>query len=675
MSVVNLTTWSKQVIANRLNLWRFRDERLIVIPLIVALSSVFIFGNDRGHFNRYYDWVSSQSLALAVNLSPEHNFLMFHHQALDDEGNVRYVPYNRFPIGNYILIRLAILLFQNDFDFSFQIHAARVLTLTFFVATAVLAYLAIYRVTNNRWVALAATMLSFSSYQSLFFNDMIGEGVPTLFGIMLVFHGMVIFIQENRFRQLLIRSCIALMLGWHVYALLLVFILFGIASELIRNRSIVFLSPSPVSQLKASCTMLIKSRYLMLGIVALLFGASLLAFNFTNEYLALNRETPLTQLPSFRSMLERTGIRGNEANWLSNYELSWWREFGRQLYRIGGVSIPYYLPGYENTLTEEPSQSLGLHGMIIGGIIFIASLTGLFFTRHRMLMGTLMLFYILWAVVMRYTATHEFEAMFFVGIPLTLFSTYLVKFASNRLIIGIALTSLSIFVLSVYHISFIGSDDARARYVAEITDDFNAISQIVTDSTVYIHVWELDRYFAGERYAMQFYLSSNVIIFESQGHLREFADFVITRERLKESDLLTPENHHLFLYKRESLDNLPPTFYEMTQFSEPVISSEFNVHLIQDALIYVKEGCTLENTNPKFFLHIFPLNPVDLPEERKQSKFNNLDFRFDKYGGRFEGKCAARIRLPEYQIASIRTGQFESGEGELWSNSYDFPQK
>lgn len=675
MSVVNLTTWSKQAIANRLNLWRFRDERLIVILLIVALSSVFIFGNDRGHFNRYYDWVSSQSLALAVNLSPEHNFLMFHHQALDDEGNVRYIPYNRFPIGNYILIRLAILLFQNDFDFSFQIHAARILTLTFFVATAVLAYLAIYRVTNNRWVAIAATMLSFSSYQSLFFNDMIGEGVPTLFGIMLVFHGMVIFIQENRFRQLLIRSCIALMLGWHVYALLLVFILFGIASELIRNRSIVFLSPSPVSQLKASCTMLIKSRYLTLGVVTLVFGVSLLAFNFTNEYLALNRETPLTQLPSFRSMLERTGIKGNEANWLSNYELSWWREFGRQLYRIGGVSIPYYLPGYENTLTEEPSQSLGLHGMIIGGIIFIASLTGLFFTRHRMLMGTLVSFYILWAVVMRYTATHEFEAMFFVGIPLTLFSTYLVKFASNRLIIGIALTSLSIFVLSVYHISFIGSDDARARYVAEITDDFNAISQIVTDSTVYIHVWELDRYFAGERYAMQFYLSSNVIIFESQGHLREFADFVITRERIQESDLLTPENHHLFLYKRESLDNLPPTFYEMTQFSEPVISSEFNVHLIQDALIYVKEGCTLENTNPKFFLHIFPLNPVDLPEERKQSKFNNLDFRFDKYGGRFEGKCAARIQLPEYQIASIRTGQFESGEGELWSNSYDFPQK
>lgn len=675
MSVVNLTTWSKQAIANRLNLWRFRDERLIVILLIVALSSVFIFGNDRGHFNRYYDWVSSQSLALAVNLSPEHNFLMFHHQALDDEGNVRYIPYNRFPIGNYILIRLAILLFQNDFDFSFQIHAARILTLTFFIATAVLAYLAIYRVTNNRWVALAATMLSFSSYQSLFFNDMIGEGVPTLFGIMLVFHGMVIFIQENRFRQLLIRSCIALMLGWHVYALLLIFILFGIASELIRNRSIVFFSPSPVSQLKASCTMLIKSQYLMLGIVALLFGASLLAFNFTNEYLALNRETPLTQLPSFRSMLERTGIRGNEADWLSNYELSWWREFGRQLYRIGGVSIPYYLPGYENTLTEEPSQSLGLHGMIIGGIIFIASLTGLFFTHHRMLMGTLVLFYILWAVVMRYTATHEFEAMFFVGIPLTLFSTYLAKFASNRLSIGIALTSLPIFVLSVYHISFIGSDDERARYVAEITDDFNAISQIVTDSTVYIHVWELDRYFAGERYAMQFYLSSNVIIFESQGHLREFADFVITRERIQESDLLTPENHHLFLYKRESLDNLPPTFYEMTQFSEPVISSEFNVHLIQDALIYVKEGCTLENTNPKFFLHIFPLNPVDLPEERQQSKFNNLDFRFDKYGGRFEGKCAARIRLPEYQIASIRTGQFESGEGELWSNHYDFPQK
>ena len=676
MSVVNLTTRPKQAIFNFFKRSRFLDERLIVVLLVIALSSVSIFGNDRGHFNRYYDWVTSQSLALAANLSPEHNFLMFHHRTLDGEGTPRYVPYNRFPIGSYILTRLSILPFQNDFDFSVQIYAAKILTLFFFIATAVLAYLSLSRITNNRWVALAATMLTFSSYQSLFFNDMVGEGVPWLFGIMLVFHGMVIFVQEGRFWQLLVKTCIALFLGWHVYALLLVFIILGIANEFVRNRQNISSAPSRMVQLKATLMMLMRSRYLMLGIVALIFGISLLAFNFTNEYLALNRETPLTQLPSFRSTLERTGIRGNEADWLNNYELSWWREFGRQLYRIGGVSIPYYLPGYESTLTEGPSQSFGLHGIIIGSIVFIASLIGLFFTRHKMLMATLMLFYLPWSVVMRYTAGHDFEAMFLVGVPLVLFSTYLIKFASERFIIIIALSALVIFVMSAYQISFLGNDDEeRAIYVAEITDDFDAISEIVSDSKIYIDVWDLDREFAGERYATHFYLAGNVILFETQVHLRDFADFVVTRERVQESGLLTPQNRHLFLYEREVLDKLYPTFYSMAQSSDPVIQSQFNVHLNQGVLFYVKEECEASSIEAKFFLHVFAVDIDDLPNDRRLYRFENRDFRFKKHGGIFDGKCAARIRLPEYEIASIRTGQFESGEGELWSNNYDFPQK
>ena len=247
MSVVNLTTPAKQSIANFFKRSRFRDERMIVVLLIVALSSVFLFGNDRGRFykaDRYNRWVSSQSLAITVNLLPEHNFLMFHNQSLDHEGNPIYRPYNRFPIGSYILTRLAILPFQNDF--SAQIYAARILTLIFFSATVGLAYLALSRITNNRWAALAAAMLAFSSFYMLNFNDMIGESVVALFGVTLVFHGMAIFVQEGRFRQLLVKTCIALLLGWHVYALLLVFIVLGIANELIRNRSA---SPPPPARL------------------------------------------------------------------------------------------------------------------------------------------------------------------------------------------------------------------------------------------------------------------------------------------------------------------------------------------------------------------------------------------------------------------------------------------
>ena len=236
--MTRLITQPKQSITSFFKTSRFRDERLIIVLLVVALSSVFIFGNDRGLFYKRYanhDWTSSSSMTQAANLSLEHNLLMFYYRTLDDEGKPTYVPYNRYPIGGYILLKLAMLPFQNDF--SAQIHAARILTLIFFSATVVLAYLALARIVTSRWAALAAAMLAFSSYYLLYYSDLIGESVVALFGVMLVFHGMTVFMQEGRFRQLLVKTCIALLLGWHVYALLFVFITLGILNELMHNRS------------------------------------------------------------------------------------------------------------------------------------------------------------------------------------------------------------------------------------------------------------------------------------------------------------------------------------------------------------------------------------------------------------------------------------------------------
>ena len=55
-----------------------------------------------------------------------------------------------------------------------------------------------------------------------------------------------------------------------------------------------------------------------------------------------------------------------------------------------------------------------------------------------------------------------------------------------------------------------------------------------------------------------------------------------------------------------------------------------------------------------------------LPEERRQVGFDNLDFDFLLRGALFDGKCAARIPLPDYPVSAVRTGQFGPA-GELWS--------
>ena len=116
--------------------------------------------------------------------------------------------------------------------------------------------------------------------------------------------------------------------------------------------------------------------------------------------------------------------------------------------------------------------------------------------------------------------------------------------------------------------------------------------------------------------------------------------------------------------------------YDMAQAAEPVISSQFDVYLDQNQndLFYIKEQCKLEDIRAKFLLHVVPVDVNDLPEDRWQSGFGNLDLDFDQHGVMFNRKCAAQIPLPEYGIASFRTGQYISGEGELWSEWYEFPQ-
>ena len=111
--------------------------------------------------------------------------------------------------------------------------------------------------------------------------------------------------------------------------------------------------------------------------------------------------------------------------------------------------------------------------------------------------------------------------------------------------------------------------------------------------------------------------------------------------------------------------------YRSIRAGEPVVRSSFDVYLIENQLVYVKEPCAPADTKPLFFLHIIPDSANDLPDDRKQHGFTNLDFNFSKHSGRyFGGKCLAIRPLPDYKIASIRTGQFVPGKGQIWMGTF-----
>lgn len=167
-----------------------------------------------------------------------------------------------------------------------------------------------YRPDHHDWnsafyLSIVSNLSLEHNLQLLYYNDMLAtENGLALFGVMLTFHGMVRFEQDGRFRQLPVRACAALLLGWQVYALLLPFIVFGLGRELLQaHAGIASQHPVTVRQIRGYAAALLPSRYLRLGILALLFGIEVLSFNLGNEYLAYGGKVPLLELPTAASAI------------------------------------------------------------------------------------------------------------------------------------------------------------------------------------------------------------------------------------------------------------------------------------------------------------------------------------------------------------------------------------
>ena len=118
--------------------------------------------------------------------------------------------------------------------------------------------------------------------------------------------------------------------------------------------------------------------------------------------------------------------------------------------------------------------------------------------------------------------------------------------------------------------------------------------------------------------------------------------------------------------ERQDLDDL------LGKIDSPLIRSDYDVYLVDGYLVYKKENhCWGDDSGAsypfpsdpdglrtRFFLHVFPVDPNDLPIHRRRPGFDGFDFDFDMIGRYRDGTCAAARRLPDYAIASIHTGEF-----------------
>ena len=105
--------------------------------------------------------------------------------------------------------------------------------------------------------------------------------------------------------------------------------------------------------------------------------------------------------------------------------------------------------------------------------------------------------------------------------------------------------------------------------------------------------------------------------------------------------------------------------YQRTRAGAPAARAPFDVYVDDRRVTHVREPCVFKDMEAKFFLHLAPADPADLPPARKRAGFDNRDFAFGERGGLFDGKCVAVSHIP-FPLREVHTGQYTS-TGPVWS--------
>ena len=550
-----------------------------LLVLLMALATLFPLFHEAGPLHRAqyaYDHVTFHHLAVAKNLAAEHAWLGFYNLAVDDAGEVTYSPYNRFPPLGYVLIKLAML--TQDGGLAAEIQAARMLMVAFFAGAAVLAYLAVVQLTGHRPLALAATLVAFSSFVALVACDMVAtEGVVDLFGTMLAFHGIARYRfpggagvplaagEQPRLGQLTAKAGVALLLGWHVCALLAPFLAINMAAALACRDW---------TELR---------RLLLFGAAALLVALAVLATNLVGEYIALRGSREVWNLSSFQAIERRAGWSMLGQQWpaflldqmhriglalvpyaLSGINVAWrgWTLFGA----LGGVAIAVMAVANLRPLLAAGGDSKGLDDAVRArayaslALLPVAAVGVCWATGMHNTVSSFReecpLCYLQLLPPGKYVVNDVYEAMFFVGAPLALFALVALRAPARWSVrssdLGRALGAVLLataflgFVASAYYLARLHHDARSSGDERALLADIDAIRQLTKGKKVYAPApWWPPAMFRSRH---RFYFNGSVLI--HRPGLAGFADFAVG-PRIPEAETVTPHNRFYFLYRGE----------------------------------------------------------------------------------------------------------------------------
>ncbi len=335
--------------------------------------------------------------------------------------------------------------------------------------------------------------------------------------------------------------------------------------------------------------------------------------------------------------------------------------------------IPYSLLGqigHDGAADGSPTWLPKRLAVVLGVALSAACLIGSIFVRPRILFATLASFGFFWTLPLRHSTYdhHHFESLYYIGLPLVCFAIVLLlaRRLTNRdgVIAAASIIALLLFAVSSFQMSRVGhsAETARAARAAEhdmlVIRDATAGEPVIVlhkrTSNIHFFAW------LGAINAVDYYLNTSPIDYAYLPAAE--GGFVVMRERLDIDALLTPQNQHFFLYDRDGLEAWYENMYRTVASTEPAARKDFDVYFDDRTVYYLREPCERADTTARFFLHVYPIDANDLPNDRRQHGFDNLDFGFGERGVLFDGKCMARFALPQYAVSKVNTGRV----GQAW---------
>lgn len=497
---------------------------ILVLSIVVVITFALqdkIVGFEGGYSvyePNHHGWVSAHTLAIISNASPQNYFVGYALVSIDDQGELHYDYFDRYPFFFSAVMHQLLSLAPT---LAAEILLAKQVMNFIFLATLILAFLLIDKLIEDKILALATALLAFSNLFLLWYKDMVHFDQPALFGFLLLIYAITFYKLDGTKRFLYIATFIAIALGrgYASYAIFMSWLAVE-AFLILKTKGLSFIE-------KVKNILRHPSFYLFVAAIA--WGGLLLGYNILIE--ARTRHVTILQTSIIQSARSRLSMNA---------------EFNIE--KEGIINWPDFLEGEIDrvVLWSFPLKSIN-RGLWVSSIILIGmfSLMGIMMRKQSVEKRIIYLILILsgfaWLIPLRnLSAFHDYTAMYYIGVPLVFYASL---FTLLR-VPGNATYALAVLALIVYGTAIVQVKNWHEELqgnVSAFTYDFIQIRQQIKGTGNRVKV------VAGIPYGpfpLGFYLHGQYLSSKST------AQYIIAGNPQYTQNNLTPNNNVIFLFRK-----------------------------------------------------------------------------------------------------------------------------